>query len=98
MACRGTAYFYYQIPVSPGSRRVTAFCTPFGLYEFCKRHMGVSVGFQGLSRVVYELFLDLKGKYVFNFMEHLVFYSSSVSEHEIHFVRFFFVFRAQALP
>jgi len=25
---------YYQIPLSASSRRVTAFCTPFGLYEF----------------------------------------------------------------
>jgi hypothetical protein len=25
---------YYQIPLSAKSRRVTAFCTPFGLFEF----------------------------------------------------------------
>jgi hypothetical protein len=30
---------YYQIPLSPRSRRVTAFCTPFGLYEFNKQPM-----------------------------------------------------------
>ena len=35
---------YYQIPLSIGSRRVTAFCTPFGLYEFNKLPMGISVG------------------------------------------------------
>jgi hypothetical protein len=45
---------YYQIPLSIGSRRVTAFCTPFGLYEFNKLPMGI--------RVVDELFADVKGQ------------------------------------
>ena len=27
---------YYQIPLSERSRRITAFCTPFGLFEFKK--------------------------------------------------------------
>jgi hypothetical protein len=35
---------YYQILLSEGSRRVTAFCTPFGLYEFNKLPIGISVG------------------------------------------------------
>jgi len=52
---------YYQIPLSFKSRRVTAFCTPFGLFEFNKLPMGISVGCQGLSRVIDELFADLKG-------------------------------------
>jgi hypothetical protein len=30
---------YYQIPLSPDSRRVAAFCTPFGLYGFNKLPM-----------------------------------------------------------
>jgi hypothetical protein len=35
---------YYQIPLSANSRKVTAFCTPFGLFEFRKLPMGISVG------------------------------------------------------
>jgi hypothetical protein len=35
---------YFQIPFSAHSRRITAFCTPFGLYEFNKLPMGISVG------------------------------------------------------
>jgi hypothetical protein len=75
---------YFQIPLSANSRRVTAFCTPFGLFEFNKLPMGVSVGCQGLSRVVDELFSDLKGKYIFNFLDDLVVYSESVEEHRKH--------------
>jgi hypothetical protein len=68
---------YYQMPLSEKSRRITAFCTPFGLFEFNKLPMGISVGCQGLSRVVDELFADLKGIYVFNFLDDLVVYSIS---------------------
>jgi hypothetical protein len=63
---------YFQIPLSACSRRITAFCTPFGLFEFNKLPMGISVGSQGLSRVIDELFADLKGRYVFNFLNDLV--------------------------
>jgi len=59
---------YYQIPLTPQSRRITAFCTLFGLYEFNKIPMGISISCQGLSRVVDNLFADLKGKYVFNYL------------------------------
>jgi hypothetical protein len=72
---------YFQIPLSSKSRRVTAFCTPFGLFEFNKLPMGISVGCQGLSRVIDELFADLKGKWVFNFMDDLVVYSRSMEDH-----------------
>jgi hypothetical protein len=57
---------YYQIPLTPPSRRVTAFCIPFGLFEFNKLPMGINVGSQGLSRVIDELFADSKGNFVFN--------------------------------
>jgi len=53
---------YYQIPLSAKSRQITAFCTPFRLFEFNKLLMGISMGCQGLSRVVDELFANLKGR------------------------------------
>ena len=46
--------------------------------------MGISVGSQGLSRVIDELFADLRGRYVFNFLDDLVVYSSSPAEHVGH--------------
>ena len=75
---------YYQIPLSERSRRVTAFCTPFGLFEFNKLPIGISVGSQGLSRVIDELFSDLKGRYLLNFVDDLVVYSLSVAVHSAH--------------
>jgi hypothetical protein len=51
---------YYQIPLSAKSRRVTAFFTPFGLFQFNKLPMEISVGCQVLSRVFDTLFGALK--------------------------------------
>jgi hypothetical protein len=75
---------YYQIPLSARSRKATAFCTLFGLFEFNKLPMGISVECQVLSRVVDSLFGDLKHQYVNNFMDDLVVYSSTMEEHLDH--------------
>ncbi|PNF41459.1 hypothetical protein B7P43_G13385 [Cryptotermes secundus] len=75
---------YYQIPLSAKSRKVTAFSTPFGLFEFTKHPMGISVGCQILSRVVESLFGDLKHHYVYNFMDDLLVYSRTVEHHLVH--------------
>ena len=75
---------YYQINLTPQSHRITAFCTPFGLYEFSKLPMEISIGCQGLNRVVDNLLADLKGKYVFNYFDDLVVYSASLFEHQEH--------------
>jgi len=46
--------------------------------------MGISVGYQALSRVVDELFADLIECYVFKFLEDLLVYSSSPGEQLTH--------------
>jgi hypothetical protein len=46
--------------------------------------MEIGVGCQGLSKVVDELFADLSGNYVFNFLYGLVAYSKSTKEHRFH--------------
>jgi hypothetical protein len=75
---------YYQIPLSVKSRKVTAFSTPFGLFEFNKLPMGISAGCQVLSRVVDSLFGDLKHQYVCNSMDDLLVYSHTVEDHLAH--------------
>jgi hypothetical protein len=46
--------------------------------------MGISVGCQGLSRVIDELFSDLKGRFLFNFLDDVVVYPSTREEHVGH--------------
>jgi hypothetical protein len=73
---------YYQIPLTPQGPRITAFCTPLGLYKFNKLPMGISIGCKGLSHVVDNLFADLKVEYVFNYLDDLAVYSASLFEHQ----------------
>ena len=42
------------------------------------------MGSQGLTRIIYELFADLKGNFVFNYLDDLIVYSRSVKEHAAH--------------
>jgi len=71
---------YYHIPLAANRRGVTALCTPFGQYEFNDLPIGIRVRAQALSRFVDELFGDLMGRYVFNFLDNLVVYSSLPEE------------------
>jgi hypothetical protein len=80
---------YYQIPLSAKSWRATAFCVPFGLFKFNKLPMGISEGCQVPSRVVDTLFSDLKQKSAYNFMDDLVVYPSSLTEHLGHLAEVF---------
>jgi hypothetical protein len=74
----------FQIPLTTSSRRITAFYTPFVLLEFNRLPMGISVGSQALTRVVNDLFADLKGNFVFTYLDELVVFSRSVQEHSEH--------------
>jgi hypothetical protein len=75
---------YYHIRLSIKCRKSTAFCTPFGLFEFTILPMGISVGCQVLSRAVDSLFGNLKHQYIYNFMDDLLVYSCSMEEHLSH--------------
>ena len=75
---------FFQIPLTPSSRKYTAFITPNGLYEFNMLPMGLSIGSQILSRELTKLFGDLKCKYVFQYCDDLIIYSHSIEEHVTH--------------
>jgi hypothetical protein len=49
--------------------------------------MGISVAYQGLSRVIVDFFSDLKGKYVFNFLDDFLVFSPSAEGHVTHLMK-----------
>jgi hypothetical protein len=49
--------------------------------------MGISVRSQALTHVVDELFADLKGNFVFSYLDDLVVFSRSLQEHSEHHSR-----------
>jgi transposase InsO family protein len=75
---------YHQIPLTKESRQVTAFITPFGLYEYNRLPFGICTGGQILSRLVDRIFGDIKYKYVFNYLDDVVVYSENFDDHLQH--------------
>ncbi|URQ09129.1 replicase [Halyomorpha halys erranti-like virus 1] len=75
---------YHQIPLSPKSRPLTAFCTPWMLYEYTRLPFGISTGAQTLTRLLDLVFHDIKFKFVFNYLDDIIVYSESWTEHLFH--------------
>ena len=63
---------YYQIPLSEDSKRCTAFCTDWNLFEFNKVPFGLATGAQVLTRILDQIFHDVKFKYVYHYLDDLV--------------------------
>jgi hypothetical protein len=75
---------YNQIPLSENSRPLTAFATDWNLYEFCRVPFGIATGAQVLTRLLDNIFSDIKFKFVYNYLDDLVVYSSSFDENLLH--------------
>jgi hypothetical protein len=84
---------YYQIPLSAGSRQCTAFVTDWNLFEFCRAPFGIATGAQVLTRLLDEIFSDVKFKFVYHYLDDLVVFRSSFDEHIVHLRE---VFRASS--
>ena len=75
---------YYQIPLSEDSKRCTAFCTDWNLFEFNKVPFGLATGAQVLTRILDQIFHDVKFKYVYHYLDDLVIYSENFDDHLSH--------------
>ncbi len=75
---------YHQIPLKAESRPYTAFCVPWNLYQFKRVPMGLAVGAQTLTRLLDSIFHEVKFRFVFNYLDDLLVYSESFSEHLAH--------------
>ena len=60
---------YYQIPLAEESKRYTAFCTDWNLYEFNKVPFGLATGAQVLTRMLDQVFRDVKLKFVYHYLD-----------------------------
>jgi len=89
---RGANYFtvidlnkaFLQCPLAKNSRDITSFSTIFGKYQMKRVCFGLQVGSSVLSSYLDKVFNDIKFKYVINFCDDIIIYSSSKSEHLEH--------------
>lgn len=72
---------YNQVPVSEQDRPKTAFCTPFGLFEFNRMPFGLCNAPSTFQRLMQRMFGDQQCQSLLLYLDDIVVYSSSVNQH-----------------
>jgi hypothetical protein len=75
---------YYLIPLSRESKHLTAFCTDWNLYQYCRVPFGIATGAQVLTRLLDMIFHDVKFKFIYHYLDDLVIYSEDFDQHLQH--------------
>ena len=68
---------YHQIPLKEESRKYTVFATDWNPYEYCRVPFGIAVGAQVLTRLLDQIFSDIKFRYLYHYLDDLVVYSET---------------------
>lgn len=75
---------YFQLPLAEESKPVTAFVTDWNLYEYNRVPFGLSTGAAVLSRILDNVFSDLKFNCLYHYLDDLVIFSQNFQEHVEH--------------
>lgn len=72
---------YSQVEVAEKDRAKTAFCTPFGLFEFNRMPFGLCNAPSTFQRLMERMFGDCRYQSVLLYLDDLIVFSSSVQQH-----------------
>ena len=72
---------YNQVPVAEEDKPKTAFCTPFGLFEFNRMPFGLCNAPSTFQRLMQRMFGGQQGQSLLLYLDDIIVFSSSVSEH-----------------
>ncbi|KAL2098386.1 hypothetical protein ACEWY4_007593 [Coilia grayii] len=72
---------YHQVPVAEGDRAKTAFCTPFGLFEWQRMPFGLCNAPATFQRLMERIFGDQQCQTLLLYLDDIVVFSSSVDQH-----------------
>ncbi len=72
---------YNQVPVAEGDKSKTAFCPPFGLFEWNRMPFGLCNAPSTFQRLMERLFGDQQCQSLLLYLDDIVVFSSSVDQH-----------------
>lgn len=72
---------YNQVPVSEADRPKTAFCTPFGLFEWNRMPFGLCNAPSTFQRLMQRLFGDQQCQSLLLYLDDIIVFSSTVDQH-----------------
>lgn len=72
---------YNQVPVTESDRQKTAFCTPFGLFEWNRMPFGLCNAPSTFQRLMQRIFGDQQCQSLLLYLDDIVVFSSTVQQH-----------------
>ena len=72
---------YNQVPVTEEDKPKTAFCTPFGLFEWNRMPFGLCNASSTFQRLMQRLFGDQQCQSLLLYLDDIIVYSSTVAQH-----------------
>lgn len=72
---------YNQVPMTEQDRPKTAFCTPFGLFEFNRMPFGLCNAPSTFQRLMQRMFGKEQGQSLLLYLDDIIIFSSSVEQH-----------------
>lgn len=72
---------YNQVPVAEGDKSKTAFCTPFGLFEFNRMPFGLCNAPSTFQRLMERMFSDQRFQTLLLYLDDIIVFSSTIGQH-----------------
>ncbi len=72
---------YWQLPIAPNSREVTAFSTPNGHYEWTRMRFGLKGAPLTFQRTMNNIFGDMLGNSVYIYLDYIIIASKDMTSH-----------------
>lgn len=72
---------YNQVPVTEGDKPKTAFCTPFGLFEWNRMPFGLCNAPSTFQRLMERIFGDQQCQSLLLYLDDIVVFSTSIAQH-----------------